>query len=83
MGAWVLGRGDAPPKPKGGGTSLVPFFERVKRDEDADVTDLLVYLTDGYGSFPSAAPEQTVLWAVTPGGLASPDFPFGSVVRLS
>jgi predicted metal-dependent peptidase len=83
-GPWVLGRGDAPPKPKGGGgTSFVPFFERVKRDEDADVTDLLVYLTDGYGSFPSAAPEQTVLWVVTPGGLASPEFPFGSVVRLS
>lgn len=83
-GPWVLGRGDAPPKPKGGGgTSFVPFFERVMRDRDADVTDLLVYLTDGYGSFPSAAPKQPVLWVVTPGGLASPSFPFGRVVRLS
>lgn len=47
--------------------SFAPFFERVKRDPDADVTDLIVYLTDGFGNFPSAAPEQMVLWVVTSG----------------
>lgn len=82
-GPWVIGRGDAPPRPMGGGgTSFVPFFERVKRDPDAEVGDLLVYLTDGYGGFPAAPPEQPVLWVVSPGGLASPNFPFGKVVRL-
>jgi predicted metal-dependent peptidase len=43
---------------------------------------VLVYLTDGFGSFPKKAPDQPVLWVVTPGGLTSENFPFGSVVRL-
>lgn len=82
-GPWMLGRGDDPPKPKGGGgTSFVPFFERVKNDPDAFEADLLVYLTDGYGSFPAQPPAQPVLWVVTPGGLATSNFPFGKVVRL-
>lgn len=83
-GPWVLGQGATPPKPKGGGgTSFVPFFEALKRDRDADVTDLVVYLTDGYGSFPANPTEHTVMWVVTSGGLASTDFPFGRVLRLS
>jgi predicted metal-dependent peptidase len=41
-----------------------------------------VYLTDGYGSFPTEEPRVPVLWVVTPGGLADEQFPFGEVVRL-
>ncbi len=69
------------PNPKGGGgTSFVPFFERIARQ---DVTDgVCIYLTDGYGAFPSTPPTASVLWVVTPGGLADESFPFGEVARL-
>jgi len=43
---------------------------------------VLIYLTDGYGTFPETEPDQPVLWVVTAGGLASHNFPFGSVARL-
>jgi predicted metal-dependent peptidase len=43
---------------------------------------VLVYLTDGFGSFPKKTPEHPVLWVVTPGGLASKHFPFGTIARL-
>ena len=82
-GPWQLGRGDEPPRPKGGGgTSFVPFFDRISKDPDASEDDLLVYLTDGYGAFPATPPPQPVLWVVTPGALQSSGFPFGRVVRL-
>ncbi len=66
----------------GGGTSFEPFFEHVRQHTDPCDNTLLIYLTDGYGSFPSFTPEQTVLWVVTPGGLPTSDFPFGEVARL-
>jgi predicted metal-dependent peptidase len=43
---------------------------------------VLIYLTDGYGTFPRQPPEHSVLWVVTPGGLPSNKFPFGSMARL-
>jgi predicted metal-dependent peptidase len=43
---------------------------------------VLVYLTDGFGTFPNKTPDHPVLWVVTPGGLESENFPFGNVVRL-
>jgi predicted metal-dependent peptidase len=43
---------------------------------------VLVYLTDGFGTFPSNTPDHPVLWVVTPGGLASESFSFGNVARL-
>jgi len=38
----------------------------------------LVYLTDGYGTFPEQEPEFPVLWAST----AVEVFPWGEVVTL-
>ncbi|PZV07123.1 MAG: hypothetical protein DCF22_22580 [Leptolyngbya sp.] len=66
----------------GGGTSFVPFFETVQHRHDSYQTELCVYLTDGYGTFPQDAPRLPVLWVVTPGGLDLKNFPFGEAVRL-
>lgn len=83
-GPYPLGRGDTPPQPKGGGgTSFVPFFDALEAEgvDDPYGQSVAVYLTDGYGEFPKAAPIDT-LWVVTPGGLDNEGFPFGEVVRL-
>jgi predicted metal-dependent peptidase len=66
----------------GGGTSFEPFFEHVAKSVEPVETTLLIYLTDGMGSFPRRAPGQPVLWVVTPGGLPNAGFPFGEVARL-
>ena len=68
---------------------------RAKRKEDRKLKEtavmiqnqfeqagVCVYLTDGFGSFPSDIPELPVLWVVTPGGLDLKQFPFGEAVRL-
>jgi predicted metal-dependent peptidase len=71
------------PKPQGGGgTSFIPFFEKVDERWDRQTQSVCIYLTDGYGSFPERSPELPVLWVVTPGGLDSPQFSFGEAVRL-
>jgi predicted metal-dependent peptidase len=41
-----------------------------------------VYLTDGYGDFPSHPPAIPTLWVVMPNGKSLDDFPFGETVRL-
>jgi hypothetical protein len=45
-------------------------------------TRLLVYLTDGYGTFPSHAPEHPCLWVIAPGGVTDTQVPFGEVLRM-
>jgi len=61
----------------GGGTDFRPVFDYL--DENDIVPDALVYLTDGYGSFPAHAPEYPVLW-----GNITKDYkyPFGDVVDV-
>ncbi|MBW4511267.1 MAG: hypothetical protein KME64_32830 [Scytonematopsis contorta HA4267-MV1] len=82
-GPYELNSGNKLPVPKGGGgTSFVPFFEKVATSWDGSSSALCVYLTDGYGNFPDETPELPVLWVVTPGGLELHQFPFGEVVRL-
>lgn len=82
-GPYSLKSGDTIAKPVGGGgTSFIPFFEKVDERSKNDVTSVCVYLTDGYGSFPQKAPELPTLWVVTPGGLDAEKFPFGEVARL-
>lgn len=63
----------------GGGTSFLPFFKAIKKD----TPDVCIYLTDGYGDFPSSAPECETIWVISPGGIVSSDIPFGVVVRMS
>ncbi|RYE93081.1 MAG: hypothetical protein EOO75_05190 [Myxococcales bacterium] len=73
---------DRPRPAGGGGTSFVPFFERIEQDDALREGGVAIYLTDGYGTFPSSPPSVPVLWVVTPGGLDSASFPFGEVARL-
>jgi predicted metal-dependent peptidase len=47
----------------GGGTAFEPVFDKVK--ELKMVPELLIYLTDAYGSFPPKQPGYPVLWCVT------------------
>ena len=82
-GAYELNPDSDIPQPKGGGgTSFVPFFNKISHDWDGMTTAVCVYLTDGYGTFPNTAPELPVLWVVTPGGLNLSQFLFGETVRL-
>jgi predicted metal-dependent peptidase len=66
----------------GGGTSFVPFFDRVTELWDGYTQTVCIYLTDGYGEFPQHAPGLPTLWVVPPGGLDLASFPFGEAVRL-
>ena len=84
-GPHALRAGGEPPKPTGGGgTSFVPFFGWLAANppDQGCAERLAVYLTDGYGDFPEAVPDEEVLWVVVPGGLTSREFPFGEVARL-
>jgi predicted metal-dependent peptidase len=74
--------GKIPPPVGGGGTSFVPFFDAVRNTWDGNTNGVCIYLTDGYGRFPTEVPELPVLWVVTPGGLGLEQFPFGETVRL-
>lgn len=82
-GPYSLTLEDQLPKPVGGGgTSFIPFFEKVEATRNRYLEGVCVYLTDGYGNFPQRSPQFPVLWVVTPGGLDLPQFPFGEAVRL-
>jgi predicted metal-dependent peptidase len=82
-GPHILGANSVLMMPQGaGGTSFVPFFDRVRESWDGQTPALCIYLTDGYGEFPDPPPLFPTLWVVTPGGLDLTDFPFGEAVRL-
>ncbi len=66
----------------GGGTSFVPFFDRINEIWDGHTQTVCIYLTDGYGEFPQREPLVPTLWVVTPGGLDLASFPFGEAARL-
>lgn len=61
----------------GGGTDFRPVFDWLF--DNNIVPEALVYLTDGYGSFPSQAPAYPVLW----GDIANhQNYPFGDIVHV-
>lgn len=63
----------------GGGTDFRPVFEEIEKL--GIEPDALIYLTDGFGSFPKAAPSYPVLW----GNISDPGrvkYPFGEVVDI-
>jgi predicted metal-dependent peptidase len=69
---------DFPDKIKGrGGTSFVPVFEDIA---ERNITlACLVYVTDGYGTFPEIPPEYPVIWLTHSKDV---EFPFGEVIYL-
>jgi predicted metal-dependent peptidase len=82
-GPYLLTFNDPLPPPQGGGgTSFVPFFDRVNETWDGHTQAICIYLTDGYGEFPTYIPSLPTLWVVTPGGLDLARLPFGEAVRL-
>lgn len=84
FGPYPFGQGAAvPPIVGGGGTSFVPFFERVDQEARHGRQPICVYFTDGFGEFPSVEVDAPVLWVVVDGGLESTSFPFGRVARLN
>ncbi|MFV2014841.1 MAG: VWA-like domain-containing protein, partial [Candidatus Heimdallarchaeota archaeon] len=46
-----------------GGTSFIPVFNYV--EEQGLNPELLIYFTDGYGSFPASEPSYPVVWVMT------------------
>ena len=60
----------------GGGTSFVPVFDWVY--EEGLTPDALIYLTDGWGTFPKDEPGYPVLW----GSITDAHYPWGEVVRI-
>jgi predicted metal-dependent peptidase len=59
----------------GGGTDFRPVFEKLKKE------DILVYFTDGYGTFPTEAPRNmTVIWVMVGPHKARP--PWGVVIDV-
>lgn len=60
----------------GGGTSFVPPFEKVEELGIRPV--VLVYFTDGYGTFPDEAPDYPVIWVMTTDVVA----PFGETIKV-
>lgn len=64
--------------PGGGGTSFTPVFREI--DQEGIEPELLIYLTDGHGSFPPHEPPYQVVWAIMKGG--NVNVPFGTVVEV-
>ena len=66
--------------PGGGSTSFVPVFSYV--EEHRMEPDALVYLTDGWGTFPRMAPRYPTVWGALANTLDPKQYPFGDVVVL-
>jgi predicted metal-dependent peptidase len=64
--------------PGGGGTIFMPVFKYI---EDNDLRpDVLLYLTDGDGTFPPHEPDYPVIWGDISG--EKEKYPFGTVVHI-
>ena len=61
----------------GGGTDFRPVFDWI--DEQDFTPDALVYLTDGYGTFPTSEPKYPLVWGAIAQGVT---YPFGEVVPV-
>jgi len=64
--------------PGGGGTAFEPVFDFIR--EQGIEPEALVYLTDGDGSFPTAAPLYPVLWGDISQNASK--YPWGDVVGI-
>jgi predicted metal-dependent peptidase len=78
----ITDEGDLPPPQGHGGTDFRPFFRAVAQHVSPLDNAVTVYLTDGFGPFPTHAPPWPVLWVVHAGGADLQAFPFGETVRL-
>jgi len=63
----------------GGGTSFIPSINQVM--EEKPQTRMILYFTDGYGSFPEP-PTAKVIWLLQPPHCEESDVPFGKAICL-
>jgi predicted metal-dependent peptidase len=71
------------PQPQGGGgTDFRPFFQTIEHELGGSSHGVCIYLTDGYGTFPTNAPQIPTLWVLSPGGISEKQVPFGEAIRL-
>jgi predicted metal-dependent peptidase len=62
-----------------GGTDFRPVFDWLAREApDA----ILLYATDGMGTFPKSKPPSPVLWLLTPPHVPAEKIPFGACVEI-
>lgn len=64
--------------PGGGGTAFEPVFDKIT--ELNLEPEALIYLTDGYGSFPAEAPSYSVIWGDISNRAVK--YPFGEVIEI-
>ena len=62
----------------GGGTDFRPVFDKI--DELDIQPDMVVYLTDAYGTFPDKEPDYATVWGVI--GSGGSRVPWGTVVEV-
>lgn len=65
-----------------GGTDFRPVFSYIAGKAE-DPLCLLIYVTDGYGTFPEDEPPFPVLWLIPRGGVDREKVPFGSVIQIA
>jgi predicted metal-dependent peptidase len=63
-----------------GGTDFRPVFDWAIEN---DPSSLLIYATDGFGSFPQFEVPNEVIWLLTRRHVDTSHFPFGSCVKIS
>lgn len=64
----------------GGGTDFRPVFKWL--EENKPEVKAVVFFTDGYGNFPSEAPNYPTLWCLTEGAIDRDHIPFGEVTTM-
>lgn len=66
-----------------GGTSFDAPFNWIEQyvESGYPLPDAMIYMTDGFGTFPKVAPYYPCLWIVPENG--SKEFPFGDVIHVS
>ena len=76
---------EMPPVSGFGGTSFIPFFNYLEKNDNNLMGShkVSIYFTDGYGCFPKNEPKDPTMWLVSKDGLETKDFPFGEVIRIS
>ena len=63
----------------GGGTDFRPVFDLIKLGDEPP--EILLYLTDGYGTAPQNNPNYPVIWGVIEGGIKPA--PWGKEIEIS
>jgi predicted metal-dependent peptidase len=63
-----------------GGTDFRPVFEWV---EEHAPDALIIYATDGYGTYPESAGARATIWLLTQPSVVASKVPFGSVVSVA